>query len=151
VNGDRKPDVAVQNYADDSVSLLLNKGDGSFKAKLDYDYQLEGEAVAIADLNGDRRADIVVPVHNSRNGDSWLAVLVNTPGVCNVQRLAGMTLPQSRRTLTRVNCRTGKVARAYSKRVKKGVVISQKPKFGAVLPGGSKVDLVVSRGVWSGR
>jgi beta-lactam-binding protein with PASTA domain len=39
-----------------------------------------------------------------------------------------------------------KVRRAYSPWVKKGRVISQKPKFGAVLPGGGKVNLVVSRG-----
>ncbi len=145
VNGDRKPDVAVQNYVDDSVSLLLNKGNGSFKAKLDYDYQFEGESVAIADLNGDRRADIVVPVRNSRNGDSWLAVLVNTPGVCNVQRLGGMTIPEAKQTLARVNCRLGNTARAYSS-VKAGLVVSQRPKFGAVLRRGARVNLVVSKG-----
>ncbi len=33
-----------------------------------------------------------------------------------------------------------------SKTIKRGRVISQKPRFGAVLPGGGKVDLVVSRG-----
>jgi beta-lactam-binding protein with PASTA domain len=35
---------------------------------------------------------------------------------------------------------------AYSKTVKRGRVISQKPKPGAVLPNGGKVNLVVSRG-----
>jgi beta-lactam-binding protein with PASTA domain len=48
--------------------------------------------------------------------------------------------------IARVNCRAGKVSRLYSKRVKRGRVISQKPKFGAVLPGGSTVNLVVSLG-----
>ncbi len=145
VNGDRKPDLAAGGY-DDSVSLLLNRGDGSFKAKLEYRYQFEGQSVAIADLNGDRRADIVVPVHNSRNGDSWLAVLVNTPGVCNVQRLGGMTIPEAKRTLARVNCRVGSLRRAYSRWAEKGHVISQKPKFGSVLPKGGKVNLVISKG-----
>ena len=48
--------------------------------------------------------------------------------------------------IARANCRVGKIRRAYSKTVRKGRVISQKPGFGAVLPGGGKVDLVVSRG-----
>jgi beta-lactam-binding protein with PASTA domain len=56
-----------------------------------------------------------------------------------------MTLLAARRTIERVNCRVGKFGRAYS-RVKRGRVILQKPKFGAVLRGGGKVDLVVSRG-----
>jgi beta-lactam-binding protein with PASTA domain len=46
----------------------------------------------------------------------------------------------------RANCRVGKVRRAYSKIVKRGRVISQKPGFGAVLPKGAKVTLVVSKG-----
>ena len=73
-------------------------------------------------------------------------MLLNTPGLCTVQNVRGRTLPIARRTLARANCRVGKIRRAYSKNVKKGRVISQKPRFGAVLPGGGKVDLVVSRG-----
>jgi beta-lactam-binding protein with PASTA domain len=42
--------------------------------------------------------------------------------------------------------RLGKIGRAYSKVVRRGRVISQRPKFGAVLPNGGKVNLVVSRG-----
>ena len=57
-----------------------------------------------------------------------------------------MTLPAAKRTIARGNCRVGKIRRAYSKTVKKGRVISQKPKFGTVLPGGGKVNLAVSRG-----
>jgi beta-lactam-binding protein with PASTA domain len=55
----------------------------------------------------------------------------------------------AKRTLARANCRVGKIRRAYSgaySKVKRGGVISQKPNFGAVLPGGSKVNLVVSLG-----
>jgi beta-lactam-binding protein with PASTA domain len=39
----------------------------------------------------------------------------------------------------------GKVSLTNSRTIK-GLVIGQKPDFGAVLPGGGKVDLVVSRG-----
>jgi beta-lactam-binding protein with PASTA domain len=63
-----------------------------------------------------------------------------------MQDVTGNTLQAAKRTLARANCRVGKIRRAYSKTVKRGRVISQKPNFGAVLPGGSKVSLVISRG-----
>jgi beta-lactam-binding protein with PASTA domain len=47
---------------------------------------------------------------------------------------------------TRANCRLGKIRRAYSKLVKNGLVLSQKPKPGTVLPKLGKVDVRVSRG-----
>jgi beta-lactam-binding protein with PASTA domain len=89
--------------------------------------------------------DLAVPVVNVRNGDSSLSLLINTPGLCNVQNVSGMRLLAAKRTLARINCRVGRV-RYASTRVEKGLVISQKPLFGAVRPNGSKVDLVVSRG-----
>jgi eukaryotic-like serine/threonine-protein kinase len=73
-------------------------------------------------------------------------VLLNTPGLCTVQDVKGKTLPGAKRTIARANCRVGTIRRTYSKTVKRGRVISQKPKFGTVLPGGGKVNLVVSRG-----
>jgi beta-lactam-binding protein with PASTA domain len=57
-----------------------------------------------------------------------------------------MTLPVTKRTLARANCRLGKIRRAYSKTMKRGRVLSQKPGPGAVLVNGGKVNLVVSRG-----
>jgi hypothetical protein len=47
---------------------------------------------------------------------------------------------------SRADCRAGKIRRAYSKTVKRGRVISEKPKPGAVLPKRGKVNLVISRG-----
>jgi hypothetical protein len=139
VNGDGDPDIATE-----CVSVLVNKGDGSFRPKLAYDHQFEPLSLAIADLTGDHRRDLILLVHNDRNGDTWLGVLVNTPGVCDVQPLAGMTLLEVKRTLARVNCRVGRVRRLRSN-AKPGVVLSQKPAFGAVSPGGAKVNLVISK------
>jgi len=73
-------------------------------------------------------------------------VLINTPGRCNVQRLTTMTLAAAKQLLARLNCRVGKVGRSYSKRVKRGRVIWQKPGLGAVRPKGGRVNLVVSKG-----
>jgi beta-lactam-binding protein with PASTA domain len=98
--------------------------------------------VAISDLNGDRRPELVTV-----NGDSdTVSVLLNTPGLCTVQNVQGETLPAAKRTIARAACLVGKVTRSASKTVKRGRVISQKPKPGTVLPNGGKVDLLVSRG-----
>jgi beta-lactam-binding protein with PASTA domain len=61
-----------------------------------------------------------------------------------VQELRRQTLKAAKRTLARVNCPVGKVSLAYSGTIK-GLVSGQKPKLGAVLPGGSRVDVVISR------
>ena len=135
LNGDGRPDLAT---AVGRISVLVNRGDGSFQAKVEY--AGPGGPLASADLNGDEKPDLVT------TGKSSLHVLINTPGLCNVQGVVGMTPAAAKRELARVNCQAGKVGRASSKRVKKGRVVLQKPRFGAVLRGGSKVNLVISRG-----
>jgi beta-lactam-binding protein with PASTA domain len=102
--------------------------------------------MAIGDLTGDRRLDLAVPIVNSRNSWTSLSLLINRPGLCNVQNVLGMTLTAAKSTLARINCRAGTVRRAFSKWAKRGRVIFQKPTFGAVLRKGGKVNLVVSRG-----
>jgi hypothetical protein len=135
LDGDGRLDLAT---AAARISVLVNRGDGTFQAKVNY-LGTRG-SLASADLNGDGKPDLVT------TGESSLHVLINTPGLCNVQDVAGMTPVAARRELARVNCRMGKVRRRYSKGVRKGLVFSQKPRFGAVLRGGGKVSLVVSRG-----
>ena len=146
LNGDGSPDLATPEPA---LSVLLNRDDGSFRPRLDYlpGRELYGwGSIGIGDLNGDGRLDLAVPIVNSRNGASALSLLINTPGLCNVQNVSRMTLSAANHTLSQINCRVGKVSYAYSKSIKRGRVISQKPGFGAVLRKGGKVDLVVSRG-----
>jgi hypothetical protein len=144
LNGDGEPDLATANgYADGTVSVLVNRGDGSFQPKLNYRTGRRPESVAIGDLNGDGKPDLAT----ANKAVGTVSVFVNTPGLCTVQdvKRQRQTLPAARRALLRANCRVGKIRRAYS-RATRGRVISQKPGFGAVLPGGGKVNLVVSRG-----
>jgi hypothetical protein len=145
LNGDGKPDVVTANV-NAHVSLLLNTGAGALRAALDYGAPGEfagtcgfGHTVSIADLNGDRRPDLAV-------AGSSLCVLINKPSLCDVQEVRGMTVVGAKRLLARAHCRVGTVLHAYTARVRRGHVISQKPGFGVVLPGGRKVSLVVSRG-----
>jgi hypothetical protein len=165
LNGDAEPDLATAHpgvgyYSLGVVSVLVNRGDARFQARLDY---VTGESApsstVIGDLSGDGKLDLATA---SLEGYS-VSVLLNISGLCTVQNVAylrmvvglhdpnvtivpGEKLPVAKRTLARANCRVGKIRRAYSKVVRRGRVISQKPKFGTVLPGGSKVNLIVSRG-----
>jgi len=143
LNGDGKADLAVANVEDDLVAVLLNKGNGTFRTE--YEYELEYTtrhpiAITIADLNRDGKRDLVTA------NDRFVSVLINKPGVCDVQYVLEAKLPLAKRAIARANCRVGTVRRTFSQEIKKGRVISQKPEFGAVLRGGAKVSLVVSRG-----
>jgi hypothetical protein len=65
---------------------------------------------------------------------------------CVVPKLKGKTLKSAKRSLKSRHCRLGKVKKAFSSKVKKGRVISQKPKPGKRLRNGAKVNLVLSKG-----
>ncbi|HJU36104.1 MAG TPA: PASTA domain-containing protein [Gaiellaceae bacterium] len=65
---------------------------------------------------------------------------------CVVPKLKGKTLRVAKRRLKRNDCRLGKVKHAFSRRVKKGHVISQRPKAHRLRAHGARVRLTVSRG-----
>ena len=141
LNGDGAPDLLTNGG--EGPAVLLNRGDGIFKGSASYP---GGYIFAIADLNGDGRLDIASADGEDTDSPGRLSVLINTPGLCNVQQVAGLTVAAAKARLTSVNCHVGKITRAYDSYTKKGLVRKQSPKFGAVKPGGSKVNLVVSLG-----
>jgi Regulator of chromosome condensation (RCC1) repeat/PASTA domain len=65
---------------------------------------------------------------------------------CRVPRVVGKRVSSAKLTIARRHCRTGKVRYAYSLKRKKGIVIFQSRRPGRVLPGRSKINLIVSRG-----
>jgi hypothetical protein len=67
------------------------------------------------------------------------------PVRCVVPKVVGLRLPAARTRIRRAHCSVGRVRHARSARAR-GRVISQRPKFGARLRRGARVNLVVSRG-----
>jgi hypothetical protein len=69
VNGDGKPDLLITNWfvnnqdfkADGVVGVLLGNGDGTFKPAVTYDSGgLQPSSIAVADMNGDGKPDLLV-------------------------------------------------------------------------------------------
>jgi VCBS repeat protein len=72
LNADGRPDLAVagEGYDPDyagRISVLLGNGDGTFGTRTQYGVPQWPQAVAIADMNGDMRPDLVVPSGNPTN------------------------------------------------------------------------------------
>jgi beta-lactam-binding protein with PASTA domain len=65
---------------------------------------------------------------------------------CVVPNVKGKTLTQARTRLAARRCRLGRVARAYSARVRRGRIIGQSRRPGARLPRGTRVNIRLSRG-----
>src|SRR6266849_5705089 len=85
-NGDGKADLAVANSSDNTVSVLLGNGDGTFQARLDYAAGSFPEQLAVGDLNGDGKADLAVADAGARavsvllgNGDGTFQANVEYP------------------------------------------------------------------------
>ena len=87
-------------------------------------------------------------VGNTSTASRQLTISALPPAAvhCVVPKVVGKALAKARTALKRNHCRTGKLTRAYSKQIKKGRVLRQKPKARTKLRNGAKVALVVSRG-----
>ena len=85
-----------------------------------------------------------VTMSQARSASATFTLQSSAP-VCLVPKVKGKKLAAAKSALTRVHCKAGKITRRFSK-VKKGRVISQRPKPGTNLPAGAKVNLVVSKG-----
>jgi hypothetical protein len=142
MNGDGKADLAIADGGEDFLlDVAPNRGNGKFPKLFEYGRDPDGEgatAIALADLNGDRKLDAVVP--------KWLAVsvFINTPGLCNVPMVTDMQLAVAKRRLAERHCRLGTIR--WERGTPRGLVDWQRPEAGAVLPKGGRVNLVVQNG-----
>src|SRR5215210_3043739 len=85
LNGDGKPDLAGAGA--NSASVMLNNGDGTFGARVDYPAAGQTQDVAAGDFNGDGRIDLAVTIYTQQislslltgNGDGTFNPPVNFP------------------------------------------------------------------------
>ena len=75
VNGDGKPDIIASNYSSGTVSVLVGNGAGNFTLTTDTPVSTGSHAysVAVADVNGDGRPDIITANRYNYN----VSVLLN--------------------------------------------------------------------------
>ena len=85
--GDGRTDLAVANFDDNTVSVLLGNGDGTFQPQVTYAVGAEPRRIVAGDFNGDGRTDLAVA--------NWTAT---TPCRCC---WATATAPSSPRSPTR--------------------------------------------------
>jgi uncharacterized delta-60 repeat protein len=86
------------------------------------------------------------PAGGTGPNDFAVARYLAAPPPCKVPNVRGKNLAAARARIKKARCTVGKVARKPSKRAKKGRVLSQSPRAGAMVPSGTKVNLVVSKG-----
>ncbi|MGH3080169.1 MAG: PASTA domain-containing protein [Gaiellaceae bacterium] len=106
-----------------------------------------------ADEAGSRIRVVVIATNaaGSARAESALTPVVARPGGetrarCVVPNIRGRTLVKAKAAIKRSRCRTGRVRKAYSRAVRKGLVISQTPRAGVRMRVGTRVDLLVSKG-----
>jgi hypothetical protein len=95
IDGDGKPDLAVVNYTTNNVSVFKNTstsgsiGTGSFSARVDFTTGTNPYNIAISDIDGDGKPDLVV---TNFNGNS-VSVLRNTVTTIPAPTIGTITQP----------------------------------------------------------
>lgn len=92
-NGDHIPDIATVNQSSNTVSILINNGDGTFRAHLEFATGAGPNGVAVADINKDGKMDLVVSNGLADAAHSVSILLGNGDGTFQAQR--HQWLPQS--------------------------------------------------------
>lgn len=85
-NGDGRPDLAISNFYDNTISILLGSASGGFVAKGIYSTGSSPAALVVADFNDDKKLDLAVVNENAAtvsillgNGDGTFQSHIDYP------------------------------------------------------------------------
>jgi hypothetical protein len=73
LQGNGSADLVVLNAEDNTISVLLSNGDGTFQTAANYSVGAEPDAIAVGDFNKDGKNDIAIENYNSNS----ISVLIN--------------------------------------------------------------------------
>jgi hypothetical protein len=85
INGDDKPDLLTANYGasispdNQGLSVLIQTAPGTFAAPANYTTGYRATALAVGDLNGDGKPDVVVANSGLEGDPGSVSVLLQTP------------------------------------------------------------------------
>jgi hypothetical protein len=80
------------------------------------------------------------------NQGSAVTALTIARAPCIVPRVIGQTLARAKQAIKKAHCRAGRIGHAFSRKIRTGHIVSQRPKPKTRLRSGGRVNLVVSRG-----
>ncbi len=128
-----------------TIGMARYKEDGSLDAGFGSGGKVtgpvgDGRAVAL-------QSDGKIIVGGSYGAKFQLVRYLSGKERCRVPKVRGKRLEKAKQAIHRAYCMVGRISRDFSNTVRKGRVISQKPKPGARRPARAKVKLVVSKGV----
>src|SRR5262249_9545115 len=78
INADAALDLVTPNYSENSVSVLINQGNGTFGSAASYPVGASPWGVATGDFNGDGRADVVTANYAGNNVSVLLSQAIGT-------------------------------------------------------------------------
>jgi hypothetical protein len=73
LDGNTVPDIATANRDDDSVTVLIGNGDGTFREPISFPVGASPVSIGAADLDGDGAIDLVT----ANQGDESISILLN--------------------------------------------------------------------------
>jgi hypothetical protein len=144
------PDVKAISYFnynnrttpyDPSQAVYLDGGQVNYLPNVN-----DGDSRLLAQSGANFQGTYSSRIANPRYTSTILTQPITPPVQCLVPNVKNKPLATARRVILARHCTIGTVRRAYSKRIKKGRVISQKPTPSTLLPNLGNVSLVISRG-----
>jgi hypothetical protein len=143
------PDIKAINYFnynyrtawDSSQAVYLDGGQVNYMPNVN-----DGDSRLLAQSGANFQGTYSSRIANPRYTSTILTQQITPPVQCLVPTVKNKPLATARQLILAHHCTVGTVRRAYSKHIKKGRVISQKPKPSTLLPNHAKVSLVASRG-----